>query len=398
MRSSWQVDRRILGDTLEDLEKRRTDRLTRRPSVWRRVMRTRTAKLAAAAVIVAAILLSIPHVNDNVVKAVEFEEITQAMQHVPWMHAVTAGFQPLASGPAEQWIGFETKISANKSADGTARFMSERDHQQFDYDPHSKTITARYLEALPIDMTSPAAMLTAIHKVAEQQGAQIDVTMGTYQGHKAQIQSFTLSSLEGLGAKQSATLYIDPETKLLYCGEVKAIDAEGKVVTAGTITFDYPSSGPQSIYDLGVPRDAQIEGNAPGASIQSLLNQYERARAEATGQYIAVLAIHEVPSRLGDDTATIVEVDFKSGRQRRWESHSVFHGRESAEVRAQYRQQMGDSFDSLLAWTGRHYDSSDNYLSIMCYDGQYYASVQRDSKGVWGKLKKEYSPGGSIRM
>jgi hypothetical protein len=104
--------------------------------------------------------------------------------------------------------------------------------------------------------------------------------------------------------------------------------------------------------------------------------------------------MREVPSYVEDDGATIIEVDFKSGRQRRWEGHSIFHGRQTAEVRAQYRQQMGDSFDTLFAWTRRHYESSDNYLSITCYDGQYYASVDRDGKGVWGKLKKQYSPGG----
>jgi hypothetical protein len=170
-------------------------------------MKSRTTKLVTAAVIVAAILISVSHVNETVVKAVEFEEITQAMQHVPWMHAVTTGFQPLANGRAEQWIGFEAKIHATRSADGTARFISEKDHQQFDYDSHSRTITVRYLESLPIDVPSPAAMLTAIHKVAEQQGAQIDVKMGTYQGRKAQIQSFTLSSLQGLGQRNRRPLH-----------------------------------------------------------------------------------------------------------------------------------------------------------------------------------------------
>jgi hypothetical protein len=252
--------------------------------------------LVTAAGIVAAILISVSHFNETVVKAVEFEEITQAMQHVPWLHAVTMGFEPLAP---EQWIGFEARISANRSANGTAHFMSEGDHQQFHYDPHSKTITVRYLESLPVAMTSPAAMLTAIHKLAEQQGAEIDVKMGTYRGRKAQIQSFTLSSLKGQGATQSLTLYIDPEAKLLYGAELKTVDAAGKVITAGTITYDYPSSGPQSIYDLGVPRDARIERNGPGAGVQSLLDQYERARAEATREYIAVLASISTPAPLG---------------------------------------------------------------------------------------------------
>jgi hypothetical protein len=145
---------------------------------------------------------------------------------------------------------------------------------------------------------------------------------------------------------------------------------------------------------LGVPRDAPIGGNGPGASIHSFLDQYERARAEATREYIAIMALREEPSRTGDDTVTIVDVDYKSGRKRRVESHSVFHGTEAAPLRAQYRQQMGDSFESLLAWTRRHYDDSRTRLSVDLYDGQYRGSVNRDGENGWSKLSKEYLPGG----
>ena len=56
--SSSQVDRRILADALEDLEKRRAERAERpRPVIWRIVMRSKTAKIAAAAAIVVAVLL-----------------------------------------------------------------------------------------------------------------------------------------------------------------------------------------------------------------------------------------------------------------------------------------------------------------------------------------------------
>jgi len=54
------VDRRILADALEDLEKRRRGRASAPPPrVWRVIMNSKTGKLAAAAAIVIAVLLAL---------------------------------------------------------------------------------------------------------------------------------------------------------------------------------------------------------------------------------------------------------------------------------------------------------------------------------------------------
>jgi hypothetical protein len=90
-------------------------------------------------------------------------------------------------------------------------------------------------------------------------------------------------------------------------------------------------------------------------------------------------------------------VDYKSGRKHREERHSVFHtGEAPALVWPQYRQQLGDSFESLLAWTRQHYDDPRATLSIDLYDGQYVALIGRDTHSGWGKLNKRYSPGNGL--
>ena len=363
-----------------------------KPRIWRTIMKSRTTKLVTAAGIVAAILISVSHFNGTVVKAVEFEEITQAMQHVPWMHMVATGFEPRTGGRAEQWIGFESKIQATWLANGTALFISGKDHQQFEYDPNSRTITVRYLESLPVDIVSPAGVLTTMRKVLEQRGVQIVVKMGVDQGRKVQIQEITSSNVGRQEGTELLTLYIDPDAKLLYRAEGKALDAAGKVIMAGTMTFDYPSSGPQSIYDLGVPRDARTGDKGPQTSLQTLLDQYQRVRVEATREYIAVLVHYD---RQPGDVPGTVDVDYKSRRKWREERHSVFHlGEAPALLWPHYRQQLGDSFESLLAWTRRHYDDPRARLSINLYDGQYDASVYGESG--WSKVSKRYSPGNDL--
>jgi hypothetical protein len=394
LRTNRSQDEAVLADALRAGGLARGQLALRaEPSIWRTIMKSRATKLVTAAVIVAAILISISHVNETVVKAVEFEEITQAMQHVPWMHAVATGFEPRTGGLAEQWIGFESKIHAGRLANGTALFLSEKDHQQLDYDPNSRTITVRYLESLPLDMTSPPAVLTTMHQLLEQQGAQIVAKMGSYQGRKVQIQDITLSNVGEQGGSQSLTLYVDPDSKLIHAAEAKALDSAGKVVMAGTITFDYPSSGPQGIYDLGVPRDARTGDNGPQSGIQTFLDQYQRIQAETTREYIAVIAKHE--SIQSEDMVTTMDVDYKSGRKHRQERHFVFHtGEVFIQLWPIYKEQLGDSFESLFAWRRKHYDDPRASLSISLHDGQYSCFIQRDGERGWGKLNKQYFPGG----
>jgi anti-sigma factor RsiW len=361
-----------------------------RVAIWRAIMRKRPVRLAAAAVIVAALLISLSHFNGTVVKAVEFEEITQAMQQVPWLHARGAGFERQIGGVAEQWIGFASKIHAGKWANGKVSFASEKDHKQFVYDPNSNTITVRYLEASAIDLTSPATLLTSMHKLLAEQGAQVSVRRGSYQGRKVQVQDITLSNVGGHGESQALTLYVDPESKLLYGAKIEAVDAAGKVVMAGTITFDYPSSGPQSIYDLGVPRDARIGGDGTQTGFQTLLEQYRRMRAEATNEYIAIIT-----HAANDGIVTRLDVDYRSGRKHRLERHSVFHSGEVLDrLWPQYKEQLGNTFDSLLSWTRRHYDDPRAGVSIYLYDGGYYCSTRQNGENGWSKQDKLYLPGG----
>jgi hypothetical protein len=84
--SSWQVDRRILADALEDLEKRRANQGTGpQPGVWRIVMRSKMTKLAAAAVIVVAVLLGFHFIGSPLGSGVTFAQVIQ-----PILNANTA--------------------------------------------------------------------------------------------------------------------------------------------------------------------------------------------------------------------------------------------------------------------------------------------------------------------
>ncbi len=253
-------------------------------------MESRMTKLTAAVLLIAAVIMGVHYFNGTVVQAVEFSEITKAMEQVPWMHMTSSGFQNGVSGPGEQWIGFESRIHAGKDSDGTVTFASEKDHQRFIYDPKTTTITVLYMEAFPLSVTSPATLLESMHKVLEQEGAKTVATIGSYEGRQVQIQDISLSNAGGRGESQTLRLYIDPDSKRLYAAEVKGVDAAGRVIMAGDVIFDYPPSGPRSIYDLGVPRDARIVDKTPAPDFSAGITRtsgpgrkYSAPSASATG-------------------------------------------------------------------------------------------------------------------
>jgi anti-sigma factor RsiW len=347
--------------------------------IGRTIMRKPTTKFAAAAVIVAAIVISLSQFNQPIVKAVEFSDITRAMQQASWLHMTTTG---PSMWPADLWVGFESKILATKSTEQVS-FASEKDHKLSVYDPNSNTIVSHYMESFPASMASPITVLTTIEKsLVERPGVQTTVRTGTYEGRKVQIQE---SKMTEQARSAVVTFYLDRDSKLLYSGEVKATDATGKV-TAFTMSFEYPRSGPQSIYDMGVPHDARTGDKESASDPQHVLLQYERARAGATGEYIAVVTTHPGQRQ---DIVTDVDVDYTSAGKERWENHHVMDmDSRWSQVWPTYKQRLGNSFESLLAWTQQAHDDPHAGGSVFLFDGEYLCyNYWRIGRG-FGKLNK----------
>jgi hypothetical protein len=258
IRTSAARDESVLADALLAGGLNRDNRPARRePSVWRTIMQSRTTKLVSAAVIVAAIIIILSQFNQPVVRAIELSEMTKAMQQNAWLHMTTTGVSGGVTFSGEQWVGFDSKIHAGKDSRFTV-FGSLKDHKWYKYDVNSNTLEIAYMEKFSVDMTSPSLLIERKVKEYEQQGAKIVVRMGTYAGKKVQIQELTFSNSPGRGMTQSLTLYVDPDSKLPYASEDKTYDSTGKVIMGDTSTYDYSQTGPQSIFDLGVPRDARI--------------------------------------------------------------------------------------------------------------------------------------------
>jgi hypothetical protein len=401
IRTSPAGDSRVLADALRAAGLTRDIRPARpEPSLWRTIMKSRTTKFATAAVIVAAVLISLSQFNQPVVKAVELSEMTQAMQQTPWMHSTGAAQERGITPTWEEWIGFNAKVEAIAVARGRAAFSRYKEHEKAEYDPNSRTITLSYVDEKEFAPRSSAVqMLESMYKVLKDKDAKIVTRMGDYRGHRVQVQEMLFSSPDWGFPQNTIVLYIDPQTKLLLGSEQKAVKPDGTVYTMAC-SCDYPKTGPQDIYDLGVPRDARIVraprdpsvvDSTPEPGFGKLLEEYNRRRAAAVIDESAALIV----TARENGVVTRLEADYKSGSKSRNEYHSIFRPDESpSRFWPKYREQLGSTFDSMLAWT-RHYDDPNRgRLDIRLDDGLNYYLVTRNETGTWGKLAKFPGHGG----
>ena len=354
-------------------------------------MRSRITKLTAAAVIIIAIIICVNQFSGSIdLATIAFADISEAMKNVPWMHSVSRGVDETGKRVVELWIGFEEKINAAKESDSTAIFWNVKENRKYEYDPQNNNITIDYADNVPFPMSSPILLLESMQNTFKEQGAEFTTKSGEYMGQKAQIQEISGSSVGQIKQNYVLRLYIDLESKLLFSAQIKSTDPNGNTIVDGETMFDYPQTGPVDIYDLGVPRDAKIISNLPKEDYQRIWDNYRQSRAEATKEYIIVIT-HIDPS-LGN-VITMVDVDYKSNQNYRFERHFIFStGQQIDKFWPEYKEQLGDSFESLLAWTKDHYNDT-GFISVYLYDGQYKLSTQRDNDGSWSKLRKNYSPG-----
>ena len=99
------MDERILADALTAYKKTENDTAPKRPSVWRIAMNSRITKLAAAAVIIAAVVFGVSVFDKTTPTAYALEQTLHASHTVRWLHI--KDFKAGEDEPKEFWLEFD---------------------------------------------------------------------------------------------------------------------------------------------------------------------------------------------------------------------------------------------------------------------------------------------------
>jgi hypothetical protein len=100
--TSSRTDEKILGDALAAFEKSKINTPAEiEPSVWRIIMKSKITKLAAAAMIVIAAVISMTFLNKSATPAYAIEQTIEAMRSIYSIHAFTADWD---NSKGETWV------------------------------------------------------------------------------------------------------------------------------------------------------------------------------------------------------------------------------------------------------------------------------------------------------
>ena len=238
------------------------------PKIWRKIMKSRITKLAvAAAIIIGAYVIL--NLSGGSIENVTFAQITENMRQMPWLHGVAEVKQAAGTEMIdiryEAWLSFERQIAVVKDSNGKVMFQDNLEHISQAYDPNTETITIP-----PHDkrlnwnknLSSVGDIPGAIIKVFEEAGEKVIRETGKYKGKDVLI--FRTSALLAVTGQinddmdMKVEMAVDAERHVVVFITQKAFDKDAKLTEEVNIHFDYPETGPESIYDVGVPASTKI--------------------------------------------------------------------------------------------------------------------------------------------
>ena len=231
--------------------------------IWRKTMKSRITKLAAAAVILITAYVILYQSGGSIdVASVTYAQIRENMRAMPWLHTVVEAKQ--AAGPEmvdirfEAWLCIERQLSAVKDSNGKVIFQDELEHNFQAYDPNTETITILRDKGLNWNknLSSVGDIPGAMIKAYEDAGEKVVREAGKYKGKDVLI--FKMSALLG-GRDMWVEMAVDTKMQVVVFISQKAYDKDGKLTEEVNAHVDYPETGPETIYDVGVPRSAKID-------------------------------------------------------------------------------------------------------------------------------------------
>jgi len=231
-------------------------------NVGRMNMKNRMIKLAAAAVIIAAIMVGIYILTGSVDgTSITMAQVRQAMQDIDWMQIINEGDTKDDGHVQLDWFSFASKIHIGTDDKGRVVYSDFKTRKQLHWPAGSK-----YIYESPIGqerrfasgVNGPFEMIDKTFRLIQaEHDANVTKELGTYQDQKVEVWTIIHDTKSGDG--RILKVYFDVERMLPVSTTCDHTRADGTVFRESNIEFKYPQSGPADIYEAGAPRWAQIE-------------------------------------------------------------------------------------------------------------------------------------------
>ncbi len=281
---------------------------SRRRFVPRPIAAVAGGALAAAALLAALFVL----LGDRDAWA----QVTQNLKSKPWVRwtlqipETAPDGQPIPEefrkNPPQIWLSLPKKVAATGFR-GMAHFVDFGRKEVFRYEPREKTVYREsasdrdevqyehFTTLLRLVMTDdpqtklPPSPLELIDRSVK------DVQEGDRRWTEFR---FEFRDTRQNGATHTTTVRIDPATRLPI--EMTSDESLGGKKASRTFVFDYPETGPEDVYALGVPREATVLDWRRPAGVKELYAAHAKGRDRAIEPYTAIVVTSVMHSDFAD--------------------------------------------------------------------------------------------------
>jgi hypothetical protein len=369
------------------------------PGLWRRIVRGRMTRLAAAAVLLAGLVL-LMHLGEGSLDLsnTALARVATAMNNVPWVHLHTTLLMEGKTRHYESWLSNPLQISAGNDENGRITWSELANRRQAVYHPARNTVVISYASQTPTgNVIHPSAPIDAFRKQHGIGDTAVTCEPGQHDGIDVDIYQATHYS--GPDAQRYLRsrykLVTDRKRHLILVSEQYDYGPDGTLFHSDTTTWDYPQDGPKSLYDIGVPKSAKVLDFSPSPELLKVLDQYEAKRDSFPARYIAVVQHSRYDFAARSDKVDGMDVFYSHGALKRADSL-----RFQPVAREAFAAAWGDSFETLMNGWDRRGNGSlvMERQSVSLYDEGCSYSTNTRQEGSWRPLQKRYAPAGKDRQ
>ncbi|HUT29895.1 MAG TPA: ankyrin repeat domain-containing protein [Sedimentisphaerales bacterium] len=336
-------------DALVNEGKRPTDSRTGLGGIF---WRGRFARLAAAAVIIAAAITGLHYLPGPVgFTAPAFGEVVDNVLSQKWVYMFEED-RKTGQIAAEYWYNpAERKLYAKSHTHkGNAFMLDLNSCEEYEYRHGTLTVRKRNdLRDTPGWLEQRIPMLNGLLTRYEREGADIVQKNAIYNSEAALLYEIeiTLPATGGLSTDRYSWL-VDNKTHLpIICErtDLYGYERNGKfqqtLAHSQRYAFDYSEKGPVDIYDLGVPSDAPIVDERPTPEMQQLTDNINHLKETKYNSFAAIIVKGGRPERL----------IIKDGPKMREEYFDLAIGYSRWEAKKEeYLESMGKTFKTIYGW------------------------------------------------
>jgi hypothetical protein len=260
--------------TARDLERTRESlivQINTQQTSSKKILATITKFSVAAGIIIAALIFIHQHGGSLDGTTPAFARMIENTKKMPWMHVVSERYYDGENKTTEQtWYYFASKKQFLLAPNRAVWCWDSSDAQkQYYYDPHTQTLTINNLPKEGFHGSKSAFdMLETLLANWNKQETTTKEHSDKLDGRNVKVYEIVetlpdeaMSIGPSVVTKIKYRLVSDIETQLIVAGRIEHLDINNRVLARTEQHIDYPKTGPNDIYALGVPRTAKVIDN-----------------------------------------------------------------------------------------------------------------------------------------